>query len=104
MHEIDFSNKRANMAYVGETPWHGLGSLLPADADIETWRQAAGLAWDVEEMPVLYLDKFSAQPHAFESQKRNVAVPDDASYLTRSFANWCKRLAPKHAQTIESAR
>ena len=24
-HELDFSNGRANMAYVGEKPWHGLG-------------------------------------------------------------------------------
>ncbi len=53
-HEIDFSNKRANMAFVGQTPWHGLGSKLPAGADIETWRTAAGLAWNVAETETLF--------------------------------------------------
>ena len=53
-HEIDFSNKRANMAFVGQTPWHGLGSKLPAGADIETWRMAAGLAWNVAETETLF--------------------------------------------------
>jgi phage/plasmid-like protein (TIGR03299 family) len=55
-HEIDFSNKRANMAYVGTTPWHGLGSVLQSGADIETWRKAAGLDWEVEETQTLFRD------------------------------------------------
>jgi phage/plasmid-like protein (TIGR03299 family) len=55
-HDIDTSNNRQNMAFVGQTPWHGLGSKLPAGADIETWRTAAGLAWDVAETEVLFSD------------------------------------------------
>ncbi len=46
-HEIDFSTGRAAMAYVGETPWHGLGQNLQPGADIETWQQAAGMDWRV---------------------------------------------------------
>jgi len=53
-HEIDTSNNRQNMAFVGQTPWHGLGSKLPAGADIETWRTAAGLAWNVAETETLF--------------------------------------------------
>lgn len=46
-HELDMTNGRANMAYAGEKPWHGLGEELPANADLETWRKAAGLEWEV---------------------------------------------------------
>ena len=37
-HEIDMSNNRANMAFVGEIPWHGLGQELTEDADLNTWK------------------------------------------------------------------
>ena len=47
-HMIDMSNDRANMAYVGDKPWHGLGSELEAGADLDQWRIAAGLNWTAE--------------------------------------------------------
>jgi phage/plasmid-like protein (TIGR03299 family) len=54
-HLIDLSNHRANIAYVGETPWHGLGTELESDAPLDTWRIAAGLAFDYQLAPVQYL-------------------------------------------------
>lgn len=48
-HEIDLSNSRANMAYAGEKPWHGLGFQIDADASIEEWRAAAGLNWEIKK-------------------------------------------------------
>jgi len=53
-HDLDFSTGRPAMAYVGEEPWHGLGERLPQGASIETWIEAAGLAWEVLREPVLY--------------------------------------------------
>ena len=53
-HMIDESNSRANIAYVGAKPWHGLGQALTAGADLETWRREAGLDWTVKEAPVQY--------------------------------------------------
>lgn len=47
-HMIDMSNGRANMAYVGELPWHGLGAELEKGADIDQWRIAAGLNWSAD--------------------------------------------------------
>lgn len=47
-HMIDTSNGRDNMAYVGDKPWHGLGSELPDGASLDQWRVAAGLDWTAE--------------------------------------------------------
>ena len=55
-HELDMSNDRANMAYVGEVPWHGLGQQLPADASIEEWRKAAGMDWEILNSPLAWYD------------------------------------------------
>jgi phage/plasmid-like protein (TIGR03299 family) len=44
-----------NMAYVGQTPWHGLGNQLTANRPIEEWVIQAGLNWKIEETPVRYL-------------------------------------------------
>lgn len=53
-HEIDMSNGKANMAYVGSVPWHGLGRQLTEDADLETWKQEAGMAWMVGSSDLAY--------------------------------------------------
>lgn len=46
-HGIDMTNGRANMAYVGDTPWHGLGSNLTEGASIETWAKEAGMSYEI---------------------------------------------------------
>lgn len=53
-HMIDESTGRAAIAFVGATPWHGLGQQLQVGADIDTWRKAAGLDWDVLRAPVRF--------------------------------------------------
>ena len=45
----------ANMAYVGNTPWHQLGSQLPPKQPIEVWAEKAGMDWNIVETPVRYL-------------------------------------------------
>lgn len=47
-------NGMAEMAYVGEKPWHGLGQSLQEGAAIETWRRAAGMDWTVQRGLVRY--------------------------------------------------
>jgi phage/plasmid-like protein (TIGR03299 family) len=44
----------AEMAFAGDLPWHGLGQALDANADMETWRKAAGMDWTIESTPVVY--------------------------------------------------
>jgi len=53
-HEIDKSNNRNNMAFVGETPWHGLGQQLSEEASIDVWKQEAGMEWEAIATPVRY--------------------------------------------------
>ncbi|WP_417502250.1 DUF932 domain-containing protein [Marinobacter sp.] len=43
------------MAYVGQTPWHGLGSQLPEHQPLEVWAKAAGMDWTIESSPVHYI-------------------------------------------------
>ncbi|MHA3083233.1 DUF932 domain-containing protein [Acinetobacter sp. ANC 5383] len=44
-----------NMAYVGETPWHGLGNSLTPNQPIEVWAQQAGMDWRIESSNVSYM-------------------------------------------------
>lgn len=50
-HMIDMSNNRANIAYLGSTPWHGLGEQMKPGQSIDQWRAAAGLDWEAIRVP-----------------------------------------------------
>ena len=43
------------MAYVGETPWHGLGNELSPKQPLEVWAKEAGLDWRIESSDVSYM-------------------------------------------------
>ena len=45
------------MAYVGETPWHGLGNQLTQNQPIEVWAKQAGMDWRIESSNVSYMAK-----------------------------------------------
>lgn len=51
-HEIAIVNGQNAMAYVGETPWHGLGQKLDQKAPIDVWAKAAGMDMHLAELPV----------------------------------------------------
>jgi len=50
-HELATTN---DMAYVGETPWHGLGNQLPKNQPLEVWQQAAGMDFEIKRTDVLF--------------------------------------------------
>ncbi len=50
-HELATAN---DMAYVGETPWHGLGNKLPKNQPIEVWQKAAGMDFEIKQTEVLF--------------------------------------------------
>lgn len=54
-HEIATTiSGKAAMAYVGETPWHGLGQQLTADSSIETWAEESGLDFQLATADVQF--------------------------------------------------
>ena len=44
----------AEMAYTGETPWHGLGQKLEENAPIEQWITSAGMDYTVRKTKIQY--------------------------------------------------
>ena len=57
------------MAYVGQTPWHGLGNQLSPNQPIEVWAQEAGMDWQIESSNVSYM----AENH----KGHNLILPHD---------------------------
>lgn len=61
-----------SMAYVGETPWHGLGNPLSAKQPIEVWARQAGMDWSIESADVRFVASNSGNLgsiHAFPEQR-----------------------------------
>lgn len=60
------------MAYVGATPWHGLGSRLTEKQPLEVWQREAGMNWQIQDSPVHFKAE-AAGPlgsiHTFPEQK-----------------------------------
>ena len=50
-HMIEEVNGKTQMAYAGDTPWHGLGTKVPADLTPAQMLEAAGLNWSVSKVP-----------------------------------------------------
>ena len=60
------------MAYVGDTPWHGLGNQLSPKQPLEVWRREAGMDWDILESPVHFKSNMAGHLgsiHTFPEQK-----------------------------------
>lgn len=54
-HELSIrEDGTAEMAWVGNTPWHGLGNELEQGAPIEVWIEKAGMEWEILRTPVEY--------------------------------------------------
>lgn len=51
-HMVEMVNGKAQMAYAGEKPWHGLGVEVPADLTPMQMLEAAGLNWEVRKHPL----------------------------------------------------
>jgi phage/plasmid-like protein (TIGR03299 family) len=59
------------MAYVDETPWHGLGNRLLPGQSIDVWAHQAGMDWRIESADVRYAASGNGlgSIHAFSEQK-----------------------------------
>lgn len=59
------------MAYVGATPWHGLGNKLDAHEPIEIWAKQAGMDWKIRESPVRFMAGHAGSIPSIESFPEN---------------------------------
>ena len=76
-HEITIrKNGLAEMAYVGQKPWHGLGQELEPGAPMEKWLVSAGMDWTVQRSKV----RFATEA----KQTSELATWDDYHVLLRS--------------------
>ncbi|MDH2522839.1 DUF932 domain-containing protein [Acinetobacter baumannii] len=65
------------MAFVGQTPWHGLGNQLTRNQPIEIWAEQAGMDWRIESSNVSYMAK--------NERGQNILMPyEDQRVLYRS--------------------
>jgi phage/plasmid-like protein (TIGR03299 family) len=60
-HMIETRNGIAQMVYAGDTPWHGLGTRVPADLTPIQMLDAAGLNWRVDMVPSYYVNPLSQE-------------------------------------------
>jgi phage/plasmid-like protein (TIGR03299 family) len=59
-----------SMAFVGTTPWHGVGTQLDRHQPIETWAEQAGMNFKILETPVRYAIRGS------DNQEITLPIPD----------------------------
>ena len=71
------AHQLASMAYVGATPWHGLGNQLTTHQPLSVWAKQAGMDWDIRETPVRYVTESAGTLGAIMSF-------DDSKVLFRS--------------------
>jgi phage/plasmid-like protein (TIGR03299 family) len=97
MHAIDMSNNRANIAFVGETPWHGLGQSLSPGQPLEVWCKEAGLDWEAMEADVMFYDSREKRPvrPIVGFPKRKVLYRSDNGHPLSIVSNQYQVLQPR---------
>ncbi len=82
------------MAYVGQTPWHGLGNQVSANQPIEVWQQQAGMDWSIKEAPVQFVDTVD------DTQSRLITFPQN-KVLYRSDTNAPLSVVSQRYQVVQ---
>lgn len=84
-HEIYIdSTGRASMAFIGDTPWHGLGKAMDENAPLEIWREQAGMNWQLIETPVRFNRPVSVSHPNGTRLEDDIIVFADKKVLYRS--------------------
>lgn len=82
-HNIDMSNDRANIAYLGKrtSVWHHLGQEMLPGQSIEVWAKEAGLNWEAIKVPAyahLEGEKFAhLDDHIVRAEGKSFIVRSD---------------------------
>ena len=93
-HMIDQSTGRDAIAFVGQTPWHGLGKQLTSGADIETWTRESGLDYRVERAVVQYRDESLGADGVRQFPARDVLFRSDTRQPLSVVSNYYNVVQP----------
>lgn len=78
MHQITINELgRAEMAWAGDKPWHGLGQQVQHGACIDEWRKAAGLEWSILRRPVRFDNSEEGDSELLQLDGHDVLVRSD---------------------------
>lgn len=109
-HQLTITNGLAEMAFVGQTPWHGLGQILLPDASIEEWRVAAGMDWEIKRTHVQYtngeLHNWSANHVLYRSDTNSplaIVSPKYKEVQPRQVLEFFNDLVEKNGFKLETA-
>ena len=83
-HELEIVNGVAQMAYVGNVPWHGLGVEVPEETSAMDMMAIAGLDWEVKELETFVEFEGEKLPTGTKALVRDI----DGKVLTQVGANW----------------
>jgi len=83
-HNLEMLNGQAQMAYVGGTPWHGLGTEVDADISVDGMIKAAGLDWTVTKAPTF----FRVGDKEVETGKYALIREKDNKFLSNVSKSW----------------
>jgi len=92
-HELATTN---DMAYVGETPWHGLGNQLPKNQPLEVWQKSAGMDFEIKQTQVLFN---AASGNG--NNLLNLCSNSDATVLYRSDNNEALSVVSKRYKVVQ---
>lgn len=83
-HELEMVAGKAQMAYVGDVPWHGLGTKVDPNLSPKEFQIVAGLDWRVEEVDSFVEFNGRKIPTGQKALVRDV----DGRVLTQVGKNW----------------
>ena len=78
------------MAFIGETPWHGLGQELQEGASFDTWQKSAGMDWHIKSAPV----EFANDEDGYFFKGQNVLYRSDNHEALSIVTNRYKPVQP----------
>lgn len=88
--EIDTSNGRENVAWIGERPWHNLGQQLAPNQPLEVWAKEAGLDWKALRTAALYDTGVSG----IKKSNRDVLYRSDTNHFLGVIGKHYKEVQP----------
>lgn len=94
-HGVYQINGKDSMAYVGQTPWTGLGQKLTVNMDIATWLHEAGLDWTLLEAPVNFPREINGEFEFAEFEGQKVLYRSDNGYPFSVVSNRYQSVQPR---------